>query len=158
QVRLRRWVETSAFARHLSSRFVAGETLADALSVARRVNYEGISLTLDHLGENVSSLEEAAASRDECLRALDRIQAAGLNANVSIKLSQFGIDLDEAICRANVEPLVKAAAQHSSFVRVDMESSAYTDRTLDLVRELHARYGAVGAVIQAYLYRSENDV
>jgi proline dehydrogenase len=157
QASLRRWVETSALARRLSSRFVAGETLAEALAVARRVNSEGISVTLDHLGENVSTLDEAAASRDEYIRALDQIQAQGLNANVSIKLSQFGIDLDESICRANVEQLVVAAAQHSSFVRVDMESSAYTDRTLDLVRDLHTRYGAVGAVIQAYLYRSEKD-
>jgi len=157
QARLRRWVETSALARRLSSRFVAGETLAEALAVARRVNSEGISVTLDHLGENVSTLDEAAASRDEYIRALDQIQAQGLNANVSIKLSQFGIDLDESICRANVEQLVVAAAQHLSFVRVDMESSAYTDRTLDLVRDLHTRYGAVGVVIQAYLYRSEKD-
>jgi len=81
-----------------------------------------------------------------------------LNANVSIKLTQFGIDLDETICRANVEQLVKVASQHGSFVRVDMESSAYTERTLDLVRDLHGRYGSVGAVIQAYLYRSDNDV
>src|SRR5712691_5177510 len=102
QARLRHSVETSALARRLSSRFVAGETLADALTVARRVNAEGISVTLDHLGENVRSLEEAARSRDEYLRALDQIQAAGLNVNVSIKLTQFGIDLDEAICRANV--------------------------------------------------------
>jgi len=158
QAHLRHSVETSALARRLSSRFVAGETLADALSVARRVNAEGISVSLDHLGENVRSLEEAARSRDEYIRALDQIQAAGLNVNVSIKLTQFGMDLDEAICRANVETLVKAAAQRASFVRVDMESSVYTDRTLDLVRDLHARYGAVGAVIQAYLYRSENDV
>jgi proline dehydrogenase len=158
QARLRRWVETSALARRLSSRFVAGETLAEALAVARQVNSEGISVTLDHLGENVSSLEEAAASRDEYIRAVDQIQALGLNANVSIKLTQFGIDLDEAVCRANVEQLVKVASQHESFVRVDMESSAYTGRTLDLVGDLHARYGTVGAVIQAYLYRSEKDV
>src|SRR5207245_11520721 len=113
QARLRRWMETSALARRVSSRFVAGETLDEALSVAKRVNSEGISLTLDHLGENVSSLEEAAASRDEYIRALDQIHAAGLNGNVSIKLTQFGIDFDEAIGRANVEPLVKLAAQHS---------------------------------------------
>jgi len=151
-------METSAPARRLSSRFVAGETLAEALSVARRVNEEGISVTLDHLGENVTSLGEAAASRDEYIHALDEIQAAGLNANVSIKLTQFGMDIDEAACRDNVERLVKLAAGHNSFVRVDMESSAYTGRTLRLVTDLHARYGAVGTVIQAYLYRSEKDV
>ena len=151
-------METSGLARRLSSRFVAGETLADGLSAVRSVNGEGISATLDHLGENVTSLEEAAASRDEYIRALDEIQAAGLDANVSIKLTQFGMDIDEAACLENVELLVKVAARHSSFVRVDMESSAYTDRTLRLVADLHSRYAAVGVVIQAYLYRSEKDV
>jgi len=158
QARLRRWMETSALARRLSSRFVAGETLAEALAACKRVNSEDISATLDHLGENVTSLEEAAASRDEYIRALDEIQAARLDANVSIKLTQFGIDIDEAACRDNVERLVEAAAQRKNFVRVDMESSAYTSRTLDLVTVLHARHGAVGVVIQAYLRRSEKDV
>src|SRR5205823_4178710 len=148
----------SPLARRLSSRFVAGETLAEALAVARRVNAEGISVTLDHLGENVTSLEEAAASREEYIRALHEIHAAGLNANVSIKLTQFGMDLDEAVCRENVERLVEVAASEKNFVRVDMESSAYTDRTLRLVTGLHARHGAIGTVIQAYLRRSEKDV
>jgi proline dehydrogenase len=158
QARLRRYLETSALARRLSTRFVAGDTLADALDAACRVNAAGISVTLDHLGENVTALDEAAASSDEYLRALGEIRAAGLDANVSIKLSQFGIDLDEAACRSNVERLVKCAAGHGAFVRIDMESSAYTDRTLELVTDLHARYGVVGAVIQAYLFRSEQDV
>src|SRR5439155_15454018 len=137
---------------------VAGQTLAERLSVARRMNAEGISVTLDHLGENVTSIEEAAASRDEYIRALDEIHAAGLNANVSIKLTQFGMDLDEAVCRENVERLVQVAADQKNFVRVDMESSAYTERTLRLVMALHARYGVVGSVIQAYLRRTEKDV
>ncbi len=158
QARLRRFLETSALARRLSSRFVAGDTLAAALDAARRVNAAGISVTLDHLGENVTSLDEAAASCDEYLRALGEIRAAGLDANVSIKLSQFGINLNEAVCRSNVERLVKYAADNGNFVRIDMESSAYTDRTLELVRDLHARFGTVGAVIQAYLFRSEKDV
>ena len=158
QARLRRWMETSPLARRLAERFVAGETLAEALGVAKRMNAEGISVTLDHLGENVTSIEEAAASRDEYIRALDEIHAAGLNANVSIKLTQFGMDLDEAVCRENVERLVQVAAGQKNFVRVDMESSAYTERTLRLVMALHARYGAVGSVIQAYLRRSEKDV
>jgi proline dehydrogenase len=158
QARLRRWMETSAIARRLSSRFVAGETLADALAATRTVNAAGLSVTLDHLGENVTSLAEAAASRDEYIRALDEIRAAGLDANVSIKLTQFGIDLDEEACHKYVETLVSTAARYESFVRIDMESSAYTDRTLRLVTGLHARHGAVGAVIQAYLYRSEKDL
>jgi proline dehydrogenase len=151
-------METSPVARRLSERFVAGETLAEALLVARRVNSEGIAVTLDHLGENVTSLDEAAAFRDEYLRALSEIHAAGLNANVSIKLTTFGMDLDEAACRENVERLVEAAAGQNNFVRVDMESSAYTSRTLDVVTTLHARHASVGAVIQAYLKRSEKDV
>jgi proline dehydrogenase len=156
--RLRRWMETSPVARRLSERFVAGETLAEALGVAKRVNDEGLAVTLDHLGENVTSPDEAAAFRDEYLRALGRNSRRRLNANVSIKLTTFGMDLDEAICRENVERLVAAAAGQNNFVRVDMESSAYTSRTLDLVTTLHARHAAVGVVIQAYLHRSEKDV
>jgi proline dehydrogenase len=158
QARLRRWMETSAIARRLSSRFVAGETLDDALAVARTMNAAGLSVTLDHLGENVTSLAEAAASRDEYIHALEAIRAANLNANVSIKLTQFGIDLDEEACRDNAGQLVSVAARLDNFVRIDMESSAYTTRTLKLVSELHARHGAAGAVIQACLYRSEKDI
>jgi proline dehydrogenase len=158
QRQLRSWMETSPAARRLSSRFVAGETLEHALEVSRRVNAEGISITLDHLGESVTSLAEAAAARDVYLRTLTALCQAKIQGNVSIKLTQFGIDISEATCRDNVEQLVKRAAELSSFVRVDMESSGYTERTLDLVGDLHARYGSVGAVIQAYLYRSRNDI
>jgi len=156
--RLRKWMETSPLARRLAARFVAGNTLAEALAVARRIQADGISATLDHLGENVTSLAEAAASRDVYLQTLDGIAAGGLKANVSIKLTQFGMDLSEEACRANVEQLAARAEQLGSFVRVDMESSDYTDRTLRLVEELHARHGAVGTVIQAYLLRSKKDV
>lgn len=155
---LRRWVETSPLAKRLAARFVAGDTLADALEEGRRINREGISLTLDHLGEHVTSLSEATASRDVYLEALDEMAAHRIDGNVSIKLSQFGIDLSETECRANVEQLVRKASDLGNFVRVDMESSQYTDPTLDLVTDLHAKYEAVGAVIQAYLYRSEKDV
>ena len=151
-------METSRLARRLSRRFVAGETLEEALAVGRRINSEGITLTLDHLGENVTSLAEAEASRDAYLRALDEIQRAGIQGNVSLKLTQFGMDLSEDACRANVEQVVRKAAEIAGFVRVDMESSAYTDRTLRLVSGLHERYRTVGTVIQAYLYRSEDDV
>ena len=151
-------MEHSKLGGRLSSRFVAGLELADAVAAARRIHCQGLTVTLDHLGENVTQLEEAAACRDEGLRALAALKAAGLEANISIKLTQFGLDLDERVCRSNVECLVRAAAEQSGFVRVDMESSDYTDRTLRLVTDLHARYGAVGAVIQAYLYRSESDI
>jgi|SRR5579859_514540 len=151
-------METSTLARLLAARFVAGDTLADALEAGRRINCEGISLTLDHLGENVTSLEEAAASRNVYLRALDELSGHGINGNVSLKLSQFGIDISEQACHANVEQLVARAKALGNFVRVDMESSEYTDRTLQLVADLHAQYGTVGTVIQAYLYRSEKDI
>ncbi len=156
--RLRRWVERSPFGRRLSSRFVAGERLADALPVSRRINSENISVTLDYLGENVDSLEAAAASRDMYLGMLDAIDRESIRGNVSVKLTQLGMDLAESSCRANAEQLVRRAAELGNFVRVDMESSQYTQRTLDLVTCLHSRYGSVGTVIQAYLHRSRSDI
>ena len=151
-------METSPTARRLATRFVAGETLEQALSLARDLNREGITVTLDHLGESVNSLDEAAAARDVYLRTLDAIQPSGVQGNVSLKLTQFGIDLSAEECHSNVERLVARAAECGNFVRVDMESSEYTDRTLDLVRDLHAKHGSVGTVIQAYLYRSKADI
>jgi len=155
---LRKWLEKSPLARRLAARFVAGDTLADALEAGRRINSEGISLTLDHLGENVSSTAEAEASRDVYLQALEEIARNGIRCNVSLKLTQFGIDISEQACRANVEQLARRAKELNNFVRVDMESSNHTERTLQLVTDLHAQYGTVGAVIQAYLYRSEKDI
>jgi proline dehydrogenase len=151
-------METSSLARRLATRFVAGETLDQALQVGRDLNSEGITITLDHLGESVTSLAEAAEARDVYLRTLAAIQENGIRGNVSLKLTQFGLDLSAEDCRGNVEQLVRQAAAANSFVRVDMESAEYTDRTLDLVRDLHARHKAVGVVIQAYLYRSRKDV
>lgn len=155
---LRRWMETSPLAWKLASRFVAGRTLEDALRVSRRLNAEGIWVTLDDLGENVTSLEEAAACRDVYLGTLQALAREKLQANVSIKLTQFGLDISEQACRDNVEQLAALAKQTDNFVRIDMESSAYTDRTLALAGELFDRCGSVGTVIQAYLYRSEKDV
>jgi proline dehydrogenase len=155
---LRNWAENSSAARRLSSRFVAGSRLDDALEVCRRLDAEGIRSTLDYLGENVNSLAEAAACRDMYLRALEALRGAGVEPNVSIKLTQFGLDLSESACEENVAALVKAAAQIGGFVRLDMESSRYTGRTLALVTRLHARYAACGTVIQAYLRRSAADL
>jgi proline dehydrogenase len=151
-------METSPPARRLAARFVAGDALDDALAVTRRLNSEGITVTLDHLGESVTSLAEAAAARDTYLRTLAAQRAAGIEGNVSLKLTQFGLDLSESGCRANAEQLVARAAELGSFVRVDMESSEYTERTLDLVKSLHAAYGSVGVVVQAYLRRSKQDI
>ena len=155
---LRRWMETSPLAQRLATRFVAGETLEKALDVARRLNSEGITVTLDHLGESVTSLAEAAEARDVYLRTLDAIHAGGIRGNVSLKLTQFGMDISYDQCFANVEQLVARARELDSFVRVDMESSEYVDRTLKLVTDLHQRHASTGTVIQAYLLRSKADI
>ncbi len=155
---LRRWVETSPSARKLSSRFVAGSRLSDALAACAKLRADGIAATLDYLGENVKSLEEAAASRDAYSGILRAMRDAGLEPNVSLKLTQFGLELSETACAENVAALVRAAAAIGGFVRIDMEASQYTGRTLALVTRLHREYGACGTVIQAYLRRSARDI
>jgi proline dehydrogenase len=158
QKRIRRWVERFPAAERLSRRFVAGATLEEALAACRGLNEDGAEVTLDHLGEGVTSLEEAAEARDSYVEALAALHAAGIRGNVSLKLTQFGLDFSEAECKANVEKLVRRAAELGTFVRIDMEASEYVDRTLRLADDLHARYGSVGVVIQSYLYRSRKDV
>lgn len=155
---LRKWVETSPAARRLSSRFVAGPALSDALLACERLRAEGITATLDYLGENVKTPEEAAVCRDSYLSMIAALKAEGLEPNVSLKLTQFGLDLDPAACAENVGMLVAKAAEIGGFVRIDMESSAYTERTLALVRRLHAEHASCGTVIQAYLHRSTADI
>ena len=151
-------METSSVAHKLSERFVAGDSLQTAVEASRRVNGDGTRVTLDYLGENVHSLDEALISRDMYLRSLEQIASNNLDANVSLKLTQFGMDLSEDACRQNVRELVCAAAKRGNFVRIDMESSEYTDRTLRLVTDLHVETQSCGAVIQAYLFRSEKDI
>ncbi|MCW5977177.1 MAG: proline dehydrogenase family protein [Bryobacteraceae bacterium] len=155
---LRAWVETSRFARKLTRRFVAGETLEEGLAVCARLNQEGILATLDHLGENVSSIEEGARTRDAYLAALDAIAERRLQSTVSIKLTHFGLDFSEEICRRYVEAVVALAHRYGNAVEIDMESAGYVDRTLDVVVETQQACGCVRAVIQAYLRRSENDI
>ena len=151
-------MEASALAQRLARRFVAGAILDDALATGRRLNAEGIAVTLDHLGESVTSLAEAAAARDVYLRTLSTIVDTGIRGNVSLKLTQLGLEFSYDECRANMERLAACAARLKTFVRIDMEASAYTDRTLRLARGLHAAYGSVGVVIQACLRRSRQDV
>ncbi len=131
--RFRHWAETSPIARQLSARFIAGSTLEEALTVCKKIRGEGITATLDYLGENVKSLGEAAACRDMYLRMLAGLRESGLEPNVSLKLTQFGLDFSMEACEENVGSLVNVAAGAGGFVRLDMESSAYTDRTLDIV-------------------------
>jgi proline dehydrogenase len=153
---LRRWMETSPLSKKFTRRFVAGETLNDAIQVVETLECEKIHATLDHLGENVSSIAEAAASRDAYLEALGRL--ANLPATVSIKLTQFGLDLDPDACLENVRQLAVKALRQSSRVEIDMESSAYTDRTLGVVQHIAREFGCTRCVIQAYLMRSAADI
>ncbi len=155
---LRRWMEHSTVAHKLAHRFVAGDTLDEALAACRRINSENLAATLDYLGENVRTMEEAAQCREAYLRTLRAINDGRINSNVSLKLTQFGMDVSEDACGDNVAALVKCAAASGSFVRIDMESSAYTERTLRLVERLHQEYGACGTVIQSYLKRSAGDI
>lgn len=153
-------IKTYRLPRALARRFVAGETMDDALLAVRDVNRRGMSVALDLLGESVSSAAEAAGARDQVLSLIDRIGADGVNANVSIKLTQLGLDLGEELCRENVRGLLERAQRHGMFVRVDMEGSPYTERTLRLFHDhLHPRFGdLVGVVIQSMLRRSDRDV
>jgi proline dehydrogenase len=158
QKKLRRWMETSPLARGLTGRFVAGQTLQDVIRVCHKLQAERILATLDHLGENVSTAEESYQSRKVMEEALALIESSNLPATISIKLTQFGLDLSDELCLHNVEQLVSEAKRIGSRVEIDMESSAYTDRTLTLVEDLHQRFGCVRAVLQAYLRRTEGDV
>ena len=151
-------MEHSPTAAALTSRFIAGTHIEDALRVTHRLNQAGFSTTLDYLGESVTTLHEAAAARHVYLQLLELIHARGLNSNVSLKLTQLGIDVAEEACRENVTAVARRARELNNFVRVDMESSNYTERTLALVEEVHARYPNIGAVVQSYLYRAEGDL
>lgn len=150
-------MEHSPTAQKLTARFVAGRRTEDALRVTAQLNQNGFTTTFDYLGESVTTLEEAAAARDVYLELLDLIHSRGLRANVSLKLTQLGIDVSEAACRENVAAVARRACDTGSFVRVDMESSEYTDRTLAIVTDIHAQCPAIGTVVQSYLHRAERD-
>lgn len=155
--RLARWVTSNAMSRRVARRFVAGEELDNAVAAARARNLAGMKVSLDYLGENVASEADARRARDTYLGIFDRIAGEKLDANVSMKLTQLGLDLDVELCRELVETIVQRAAGYGNFVRVDMEGSPYTQRTIELVKRVRANHESVGAVIQAYLHRSEQD-
>ena len=160
QRHLRRWVETSRLAQRLSSRFVAGETIDAAMATVRDLNASNLSASLDLLGESVLHAEEAHRACRIYLDLLGRIHSAKANANVSVKLTQMGLDIDEQLCVSNMRAIIGKAQNHDSFVRIDMEQSSYTAKTLQLFTEvLYPEFGnAVGIVLQSYLRRSEADV
>jgi proline dehydrogenase len=160
---LRAVAERSSIGQKFSSRFVAGTQVEDVLRATRTVNQSGSSVSIDNLGENVTNAAEARASAQLYHQLLDDIAAQKLDANISLKLTHMGLDVDEHLAQDQVTGLVaKAAAMNPrNFVRVDMEGSPYTQRTLDFVHELHrtpGNQGCVGAVIQSYMRRSEGDV
>jgi len=146
------------FVRRAVRRFVAGETIDDAINVIRELNAQGIVATLDHLGENVETQDDARRATDDYLKVLDAVGTSSVQSHVSVKLTALGLDLGDDFCRANVACILAKAKAIGAFVRIDMESAEYTDRTLAIYRRLHQEFDNVGIVIQSYLYRSEADI
>ena len=144
--------------RRTAWRFVAGETIEDAIRAAREANLQGIKTTMDLLGENTLSREDASRTTEEILSMMERIHAEKVDCNVSIKLTQLGLGLNTDFCHQNLMVLLRRASELGGFIRVDMEDSNFTQRTLEVVIRAHKELGNVGTVIQSYLFRSEQDV
>jgi proline dehydrogenase len=140
-------------------RFVAGETIQVAIQTVRELNQSGIAATLDHLGEFVFSEEEAVQSADYCIETLDAIAKAGVKSNLSLKMTQLGLDISRELCMRNMRRILDRAACYNNFVRIDMEDFAHNEISIEIFKELQGEYGStLGLVIQAYLYKSENDI
>lgn len=153
-------VTSWGFAWWAASRFIAGEAIQDAIRAVRELNAKGINATLDHLGEHTSTLEEANTAADSIVTVLNEIDKAGVKANVSIKLTQIGMSLDEDICRQNLVRILDQAKQHGNFVRIDIEDTPYTDVTIAIYQTMLERGFTtrhVGMAVQSYLYRAEAD-
>jgi len=147
-----------AIVHRFAKRYVAGATLDQAIAKVRQLNDLGAMATLDVLGEEVTEAERARAFTEECVRVLEAIDREGIDSNLSIKPTMFGLGIDEALCHENVERIVARAGELGNFVRIDMEDATTTDATLRIYRDLHARYGNVGCVLQAYMRRTVDDV
>ncbi|MEW6368536.1 MAG: proline dehydrogenase family protein [Acidobacteriota bacterium] len=147
-----------SFLFRFARRFVAGESIQAALAEVKRLNDSGLLVTLDFLGENVASREEAVKAASTYVTMLEEIDRLKLKANVSLKLTQMGLDMGEEFCLEQVERIVSRAADFSNFVRIDMEGSGYTDRTLSVFEKAYKKLGNVGIVLQAYLHRTDKDV
>lgn len=146
------------YGKKLAGKFIAGSTLEEALEEIRTLNSKGIMATLDHLGEGITHLDEAALYRDEYVRLVEGIAHSGADSNVSLKPTQMGLALDPEAGYQNIRTVASKAKQHDLFVRIDMEDSPFTQATLDLVRRLHAEgLDNTGTVLQAYLHRTEED-
>jgi proline dehydrogenase len=151
-------METSSTARRLTHRFIAGETLQQELEVCSRLQAQGVFSALDHLGENVTRIEEASVARDQYLEALDAIAARKLPASVSLKLTQFGLDFSEDACVENLKKVARRAQEIGTRVEVDMESSAYAETTFRIVERVAAEFPVMRLAIQVYLYRTPKDI
>lgn len=158
QRRLRDLALSMGVARKASRRFVAGEMAEEAIEVVRQLNQQNILATLDHLGEDVHTEADARQARDDYVYVLDMIQKSGVKSHVSLKLTQFGLDVSGDLCRELAASVIEKAGQIGSFVRIDMEGSPHTERTIALYRDLRKKYTNVGIVLQAYLYRTVDDV
>ena len=142
-----------------ASRFIAGETIEAAVEASKKLQAQGLLLTLDHLGERVRTLEESTAASHDYVKLLDAIVAAGIDRNISLKLTQLGIDIDQATCVDNLRRILEPASRQDCYVRIDMENSPYTARTLSIFETLwEQNYRNVGVALQAYLHRTEDDV
>jgi proline dehydrogenase len=147
-----------SFAWKAASRFVAGENINDAIRVVKELNAKGVNATLDQLGEHTSTPEEAQKSTEGILEILEQINLNKVKANVSIKLTQIGLALDEAICTRNLESILAKAKDFGNYIRIDMEDTPFTDKTINLFRMMRSKgYRDVGIVVQSYLYRTEVD-
>jgi len=142
----------------VAKRYVAGSTLDEALKVIQGLNAQGAMATLDVLGEEVSEREKAVAFTEEYIRAVHAIAREGVDSNVSVKLTMLGLKIDEGFCRDNVDRIAAAAGEHGNSVRIDMEDATTTDATLRIYREIHARHGNLGCVLQAYMRRTLADI
>lgn len=155
----RRFATHSRPGRAVASRFVAGETLEQAMTVARDLDRARVAAMLDHLGENVATVAQGSDARDAYLAALEAVAGSRtLDIAISLKLTQLGLDRSAAECLENVEPILAAADEANTLVMIDMEAHAYVDRTLEVVRAVHARHPRVGVALQSYLRRSASDV
>ena len=154
---LRNFVISNRATRGISRRFVAGETLDEAIQVTRVLNQRGMHVSLDHLGENVSEAKEARSAAQDFVNARATIKQASVDANISVKLTALGLDISQELCEQNVCDILKHAQQYPIFVRIDMEGSAYTEQTVDITLRMHKQFEHVGTVIQSCLYRSKKD-
>lgn len=156
--RVRSWFSRSRLTQSLIRRFIAGEDVSEAIAVARDLEANGFEVSLDHLGENVRDAAEARRALEDYIHLVDEIGRAGIDSTISIKLTQLGLDVDQTLCQDQLLGLIEAATERNIFVWIDMESSDYTDRTLDLFESAYAQSRQVGTVLQAYLYRTSEDL